>query len=362
MRLALAFALAAAAVAAAQECLVLPATAARNNTLFETPRDVAFHRTAYETLWYVGYLEEEGGGGAVFGIMLAEASGGPQSASNGSCPLARLGASMVGVSDVRANEFHQQAALAIADSAYEPAVKMQAGLWEAAQSGSSWRALELSAKWGSGSARLDTTADGPLLEMARNGVASLGAYGVAHLAQASIAASGELTLGNVTRQVSGRLWSQHMYGTSPTPGSRPPAMTWHWFYVRLSDGWSLQLTMFDPTPGAPASYMNLVPPGTVGPTTVLAEQAEYGWTVEGSRPWTSPTTGRLYNTTNRIACARLGLDIVVTTRILDNEVRLVPALGLYEGLSSVEGTHLGARVTGDAYTERTLPPKSARRR
>ena len=155
-----------------------------------------------------------------------------------------------------------------------------------------------------------------------------------------VAAAGEVVVDGETVPVSGTLWYQHMWGRVGAA-----SISWHWFYVELSDGWSAQFARID-APLDNTSYGNVVSPGGVNNTYLNAS----AYTLEQSDPWVSPHTGTTYNMSSHLVVPSMGLDLYLQTLQPDNE--LLTSSPFYEAASVVSGTHYGLLVTGTAFTER----------
>jgi len=161
-------------------------------------------------------------------------------------------------------------------------------------------------------------------------------------------AIGELVLNGEKMNVTGTSWFDHQWGEFFVLGK--PA-GWQWFALQLEDGGSLMITKARGIDGNIAetygTYMS--PSGEVK----ALKQIQDGIDLQVLGEWTSPTTGGVYPAGWSLTVDSLGMDLVITPVVKDQEVQGgLPAASTYwEGKSSIEGTRNGEPILGDAYVE-----------
>ncbi len=127
-----------------------------------------------------------------------------------------------------------------------------------------------------------------------------------HVEMPRIKVQGTLALTNQPTPVTvvGTMRYQKMFGTF----NASSAAGHLWYSVDLSNGYSLQVVQLL-QPERNMSYANLITPGGTS-------NQVFGWldfNVTSSDPWTSPNTGKVYNTTSRIQVPSYSIDLTVRT-------------------------------------------------
>lgn len=338
------------------------------------PGDLVLHPwSGYETVWYIGQVSTTESPARRFGVLWMLYSG---ASPDGMCPSATTGAwAALAVPQETTNEHghkhHSTRRRASFSSGPAPGTFIQDArlaptmlvspspfaMWDAPNQ---WglRQLSTSNAWQLMNMSVTAVDQGFAFDLQLNAsvvaMQAMGLNGVApdscvqHRGQPRIAATGTVTLGSEVLSVSGTIWSQHMWGISPTG----PARSWRWYNAELSDGWSAQFVFFD-APSQDASYGNLISPDGSKNIPLSSDLIEL--TQDPLSVWVSPRSGHAYNTSSTISIPSYQTVLHYQTWIADNEVLITPDSTLplfYEGVSDVQGTHMGATVTGNGYTER----------
>lgn len=333
------------------------------------PGDLVLHPwSGYETVWYIGQVSTDESPARRFGVLWMLYSG---ASPSGMCPSATTGAwAALAVPDA-ANEHGQHHRRRRSSSGPAPGSFIQDArlaptmlvspipfsMWDAPNqwglrqlsSSNDWQLMNMSVQAADQGFAFDLQLNASVVTMQAmgdNGVAPGSC--VQHRGQPRIAATGTVTLDSETVSVSGTIWSQHMWGISPAGPSR----AWRWYNAELSDGWSAQFVFFD-APSQAASYGNLISPD--GSKNIALSSDLIALTQDPDSTWVSPRSGHAYNTSSTITVPSFQTVLHYQTWIADNEVLITPGSTLplfYEGVSDVSGTHQGAQVTGNGYTER----------
>jgi predicted secreted hydrolase len=173
---------------------------------------------------------------------------------------------------------------------------------------------------------------------------------VLHMEQTTLVARGQITVDGQSFDVSGTLWYQHMWGSpsSASARSRPlesraKLSTWDWFFVRLDDGFALQLVRFAAFEAS--SYLNLVRPD--GSNTYFPFDQ---FTLTAAEPWVSDD-GHTYFMRHELTLPAEEMQLSIHTLQNDNVLRIISKSFFYEGASHATGVHRGVNVSGDAFTE-----------
>jgi predicted secreted hydrolase len=162
-----------------------------------------------------------------------------------------------------------------------------------------------------------------------------------------MAATGDVTVGDVSFRVEGSAWFDHQWGDFISVG----AGGWDWFAANLADGTDLTLSVIrDRDDRRLAAYGTLVRPE--GTTAHLETGA---FTLASSATWTSPHTGAVYPASWVIEVPAEGLRIELTPTVADQELdtRATTGVVYWEGSQVVRATRDGAPLEGEAYVELT---------
>ena len=155
-----------------------------------------------------------------------------------------------------------------------------------------------------------------------------------------MATNGTILLDGVEHAVTGLSWMDHEWGTW---GFAEGQTGWDWFGLQLDDDRDLMWGQLRRADGSlDLAYGAISNPD--GSVTSL-DQAQV--TVTATTTWTSPHTGAQYPAGWRIQIPSENVDVRVTPRVADQELR-VGAFVYWEGSVAVEGT-----VGGKGYVELT---------
>jgi len=156
---------------------------------------------------------------------------------------------------------------------------------------------------------------------------------------------GTVTTPDASYAVAGQSWMDHEWSTSVLgAGTRG----WDWFSLQLSDGSELmyfRLWQADGSEGVSSSGTWVMSNGSSKPLS----RADVAITPVDT--WRSPTNGATYPSGWRIRIAALGVDVVATPRLRDQEMNLSSTY--WEGAVSLSGMAGGSAVTGAGFVELT---------
>ncbi len=156
---------------------------------------------------------------------------------------------------------------------------------------------------------------------------------------------GALTTPDGSYAVSGQSWMDHEWSTSVLgAGTRG----WDWFSLQLSDGSDLmyfRLWQTDGSDGVSSGGTWVLSNGETRPLT----RADVAITPVDT--WRSPANGASYPSGWRIRIPSLGVDVVATPRLRDQEMNLSSTY--WEGAVSVTGVAGGISATGVGFVELT---------
>jgi predicted secreted hydrolase len=156
---------------------------------------------------------------------------------------------------------------------------------------------------------------------------------------------GTMTTPDGSSAVTGQSWMDHEWSTSVLgAGTRG----WDWFSLQLSDGSELmyfRLWQADGSDGLSSSGTWVMSNGEIKPL------ARTDVAITPVDTWRSPANGATYPSGWRIKIASLGVDVVATPRLRDQEMNLSSTY--WEGAVSVAGVSGGVTVTGAGFVELT---------
>ena len=166
-----------------------------------------------------------------------------------------------------------------------------------------------------------------------------------YLSWTRMPARGEVRMGGETHRVEGELWMDREWSTSALSEENTG---WDWFSIQLADGRELMVFELRREDGLrdPHDHGSLVE--VDGSARTLPGEA---YTIEVLDRWASPVDGAEYPSGWRITVPAEGLDLTVTPRMRDQEMRL--SIRYWEGAVVVEGTADGVPVEGVGYVELT---------
>jgi len=147
--------------------------------------------------------------------------------------------------------------------------------------------------------------------------------------------------------VRGSAWQDHEFMTNLLSEEQ---QGWDWFSIQLDDGTELMVYNIRLRDGG-------VEPKSKG-TFVAADGSATGleredYAIETVNRWRSPHTGAEYPAGWKLRVAKLGIELEVTPRLADQEMRTERGAraNYWEGACAVRGTREGKPVMGRAYAE-----------
>lgn len=164
-----------------------------------------------------------------------------------------------------------------------------------------------------------------------------------------LAATGTLTVEGLHHDVRGSAWMDHEFGTAPL---QPGITGWDWFSLQLSDGTEVMLYLLRQADGT----RNAASGGTFVPASGAPHHlASDDVTVEPRDYWTSPRSGGRYPIQWRLRIPSLGLDLLLSADLKDQEMDTLDTTGViyWEGSVNAAGTRDGEPLEGVGYVELT---------
>ena len=166
-----------------------------------------------------------------------------------------------------------------------------------------------------------------------------------------LAASGTITIGGETHEVSGTTWMDHEYGYfgGNTSDSR---VRWLLQDMQLDNGYTISNAGI-----IGEGYTPEIGVSVEAYATIQDADGELYYVASVITPvgelWQSPVTGRGYATQFQVEIPSFDAAFVVSSRIPDQEFA-IPGGSIYEGTSDVTGRILGEPVSGDAWIEQAF--------
>jgi RND superfamily putative drug exporter len=321
----------------------------------ELPRDDAPHGRLTEWWYYTGHLVGDDGSRYGFELVIFRVE-------RGGFPVAW--ASHLAVTDEHLNAFHnvqrfefgRQVDLAAPGApGFRFRISTAAANWDMSGSDGhdTLRALatplEAAAAGSPGGLGLDLELDAtkpPALHDG-DGWVDFGAGGSSYYySRTAMDATGRLTLGDRTFDVTGTAWFDHQWGDFIAVGGGG----WDWFAINLADGTDLMLSLNRDIDGSyPIVYGTLVDAG--GRTRNLRREA---FDVRVTDHWTSPTTGIVYPAGWQITIPGEDLEIGLRPTVAAQELDTRATTSIYwEGSQVVSARRGGRPLGGEAYVELT---------
>jgi len=181
-----------------------------------------------------------------------------------------------------------------------------------------------------------------------DGYVAFGAAGGSYYySRTAMTASGSVTVGARTLQVTGTTWFDHQWGDFISVGGGG----WDWFALNLGDGTDVTLSLVRAADGTyPLVYGTLVAPDG---TTRHLRPGDF--TVTPTTHWTSPATGAVYPAGWSVAIPSAGITAQLTPTVPQQELdtRATTGVVYWEGSQRVTATVDGRDVGGQAYVELT---------
>ena len=173
------------------------------------------------------------------------------------------------------------------------------------------------------------------------------AGGSYYYSRTAMRATGSVTIGGTTTDVTGTAWFDHQWGDFISVGGGG----WDWFAINLDDGTDVTLSLVRDVDGSyPLVY------GTVVDPRGLADHLDADdFTVKVTARWTSPTTGAEYPAGWAIELPGQDLSVRLTPTVAEQELDTRATTGViyWEGSQRVDATRNGMPLAGEAYVELT---------
>jgi predicted secreted hydrolase len=162
-------------------------------------------------------------------------------------------------------------------------------------------------------------------------------------------ASGRITVGGESFEVSGLSWMDHEFGTSFLEEEE---IGWDWFSIQLDDGRDLMIFQIRRRDGSidPRSSGSLID------ADGRVSRIDFGdFALHSSDAWHSDESGANYPTSWTADLPRAGLRLSVKAAFQDQELRATDSAGVsyWEGSVEVTGQSGGEKIQGRGYLEMT---------
>jgi predicted secreted hydrolase len=170
-----------------------------------------------------------------------------------------------------------------------------------------------------------------------------------YFSQTRLNTQGTLTVQGVAYKVDGLAWMDHEFFTEQMAAN---LNGWDWFSLQLDDGSELMLYRMRRKDGTADPYSS----GTyVDPTGRFKHLTRDAFELVPGKLWTSPASGGRYPIAWTIRIPSLKLDLVLGTRLADQELagKSKASPVYWEGAIEVAGEKQGKAVTGAGYLEMT---------
>lgn len=162
-----------------------------------------------------------------------------------------------------------------------------------------------------------------------------------------MALEGDLTVDGETEHFTGSAWMDREFGTwQPTENQKG----WDWFSIQLDNNCELMCYQLRDSQHRISKFSSGTFVDENGNATALSNE---DFTIEPTGFWKSPQTKATYPNGWKIRVERLGLDLIVTP-VMDNQeldTRGTTMIVYWEGANAVSGTAGSAPVNGRAYVE-----------
>lgn len=319
---------------------------------YQFPRD-HFDHPGYQTEWwyYTGNLKSADG--HRFGFELTFFRQGVSRAPNPSPWYVHdLYMAHLALSDIHGRRFYHAERLSRSGPGIagvsQSAAAIWNGNWQVQISGSKQQLRGATEDFG-----IDLTLDSakPPVLQGQNGVSQKAAgpgHASHYISLTRLLTSGTLTLHGVPYRVTGASWMDHEFFTD---GMGSSEIGWDWLSIQLDDNTELMLYRLRHRDGSIDPYSSGSFVAADGRSQFLSSR-DFTMTPAGA-PWTSPKTGAAYPVRWHVAVPRLGLELEITTPLVNQELdeRIGPSY--WEGVIDVAGRRAGAPIHGDGYLEMT---------
>ncbi len=160
-------------------------------------------------------------------------------------------------------------------------------------------------------------------------------------------ASGTIVLDDVRLDVQGTAWFDHQWGDFVSVGGG-----WDWFAMNLDDGTDVTLSIVRDGDGNPVlEYGTMDGGGGAQGAGINIEDADFE--VEALGQWTSPHTGRTWDSGWRVTIGDLVVTLEPTVDDQELDTRATTGVVYWEGSQVVTATRDGQPLGGEAYVELT---------
>lgn len=161
--------------------------------------------------------------------------------------------------------------------------------------------------------------------------------------------TGTIALNGDLFKVTGFSWMDHEFSSAPLDRN---AAGWDWFSLQMDDDTELMV------------YVIRMKDGTLNPAssaTFVRADGRYDHFMQGDfdldvlDTWKSPHSGGIYPARWRLSVRQLGLDLMITPGLEDQEMQSPKSTGItyWEGSAAARGTSQGKAVSARGYVELT---------
>lgn len=161
--------------------------------------------------------------------------------------------------------------------------------------------------------------------------------------------SGTVTVAGKSMPVKGLSWMDHEFSTAPL---EPGTVGWDWFSIQLADKSEFMIYLLR----MPDGGLNPASSGTYVDSLGVPRHLDRSYfDVSVLDVWKSKASGAVYPSSWQIRIPLLGIDLVVTSNLPDQEMRTSESTGVtyWEGSVSAKGSKGGSPVEGQGYAELT---------
>lgn len=163
-----------------------------------------------------------------------------------------------------------------------------------------------------------------------------------------LAASGSISIGGETLEVTGVTWMDHEYGAFGTEEDRPK---WILQDMQLSNGVCISnFTLKEPELGKETPSLATVQRADGTTYFVSSSVTPIGAT------WTSPESKTTYFMQVKVEIPDFAATLLVSS-LVDSQEFPIGEASVYEGVAGATGTFEGEEVAGTAWSEQTMRPK-----
>ena len=161
-----------------------------------------------------------------------------------------------------------------------------------------------------------------------------------------LATQGTVVVGDATRPVSGVTWMDHEFSSEPLEEGQ---VGWDWLSLRLEDGGAVMAFQLRDASGT-AGFRHLT---LIAPDGAVRYPDPDEWSIEPSRPWTSPETGAAYPMAWSLAVPGFDFDLEISALHPSQENISERVQGLYYWEGAVRAGAPDGGLLGRGYLEMT---------